>query len=111
MAWPLREARRHRLPQTLGPAQKALQERLGAESRENAIESVVAGNARAQRQEGAKPSFLGAAEFFHIVKVTPATEQAAHGDDHDVQQIMSAAPGHARVGEVLEMFDQTQLRL
>src|SRR5581483_5611886 len=49
---------------------------------------------------------LGQAKILHVIEALPGAEQAADGDDQDVNQIVVFAQIHARVGERLKMFDQ-----
>ena len=94
--------------QGLRPGHEHLQEGLGFERGKDAVEGVMFGNARAQAQKSAEPLAFGHAEILHVVEAFAAAEQTAQGDDEHVDQIVFAACGDARVGQLLELFDQTE---
>lgn len=69
----------------------------------------MAGNAVAQREKGFEPVVLGVAEILHVVEGFAGAEQRADGDDQEVNQVVILGAMDARVGQVLEVFDQTEL--
>ena len=62
----------------------------------------------AQREERLEPLALGVAEVLHVVEAFAAAKQGADGDDQKVDQIVILGPVDARVGQVLEVGDQTE---
>ena len=59
--------------QALGPAHETLQERLGIQSLENAVERVVAGDSAGQFQKSFEPLVFGFPKIFHVIKALAAT--------------------------------------
>src|SRR4051794_31537516 len=74
-------------------------ERLRVEQAEHAAEGVVARNAVAQPQQGAKQRLLGAPEQGHVAAGLGAAERCREGDDQHVHELVTGVAG-ARVGQL-----------
>ena len=81
------------------PAHEGLQEALRVERGEEALESVVAGDAVGQFKEGAQPRLLGVAEEFHVLEALGSAEQGADGDEQDVLELVEAGALDAWIGQ------------
>jgi hypothetical protein len=92
--------------QALRPAHETLQERLGIQRLEEAVEGVVAGDAARQFQKSFEPVLFGFAKIFHVIEALASAEQRADGDDEQVDEPVFAGALHARVGQILKMNDQ-----
>ena len=51
---------------------------------------------------------FGLTEILHVVEALAPAEQRAHGDDENVDERVLRGARHARIGEVLEVLDQTE---
>ncbi|MDB6122692.1 MAG: hypothetical protein JWQ71_1685 [Pedosphaera sp.] len=98
---------RHRLAHALRPTQKTIQKMRGVQSREDAVESVMRGNAIAQFEEGLKPSVLGLAKIIHVVERLSRAQQRADGNHEDVHQVMVFIAVDPRVRHPGKMRHQT----
>lgn len=94
------------LPQALRPAGERVEKFGGIEGGEDAVERVVRGDAVAQAQERLEPILLGVTEFFHVIERLAATEQGADRDDQDADQVMLLGAIDARIGQMVEVFDE-----
>jgi hypothetical protein len=65
----------------------------------------MAGHAAAQREEGAQPLQAHARKLLHVIKTLAAAQQRTQGDDEQLDQIMFAGAGHARVGHLAQKGD------
>ena len=81
---------------------------MGIQGLKEAVEGVVAGDAPGQFEKGFEPVLLGVAEVFHVVVALAAAQERADGDDQEVDEPVFPGAGDARVGQVLEVRDQTQ---
>ena len=75
---------------------------------EEAVEGVVAGDAPGQFETGFEPVFLGVAEILHVVVALAAAQQGTDGHDVQVDEPVLPRAHHARVGQVLEVREQTE---
>ena len=91
-----------------GRDEKKKDEPLRVQRREHTIEGVVAGNAVAQWEKGFEPVLLGLAEILHVVEGLAGAEQRADRNDQNVNEVMILGAIDARIGQVFEMFDQTE---
>jgi hypothetical protein len=73
---------------------------------EDAVERVVARDAAAQGEEGAQPLQPHARKLFHVIKALAPAQKRAQGDDQQLDQIMLARAGQARVGHFAQDRDQ-----
>lgn len=81
----------------------ALDEREAPEGGEDAVERVVARDARGQQQEGAEPLGVAFAVVLHVVEAAPARERAAQGDDEQVAEQMLRLTLLTRVWQLREL--------
>src|SRR5512139_3760098 len=65
----------------------------------------------AQREEGFEPLMLGPTEVGHVIKTGAAAQQSTHSNHQHVDQVMITTALDTRVGQVFEMFNQTELRM
>jgi len=86
----------------LRPARKTIGKLFWVQRLEEAVESVVAGHAAAQREEGAQPFQAHAGELLHVIKTLAAAQAGAQRDDEQFDQIMFTRAGDAWVGHLAQ---------
>lgn len=96
----------HRLTPLRHPLTEALREHLGVEGAEDAIDSVVAGDAVGELEEGAQPGFAALGEGVDRFEGGRSADDPDEGDHENVVEAMLLGAFDSGIGDGGEMFEQ-----